>query len=216
MGPPQDDEPPAQGNRGERSDGGEGGQEGLTQGGGGEDEDQEKQEAADEEAAAEAAAKQAAAEAAAEELTQEMRDAWRPALDALDAADSAFDGQLDMLEGQEQFDLSAAAWHQTGWAELQNLTKRLAKLREIRELVRKIGRGAGKGPIRRNPRRTLTPLFFSFFVSPSYPFLFFSARTGGVGRGEGEGRILGPHRRCVFLFSQVCGPFPLLSRGTGG
>lgn len=42
-------------------------------------------------------------------------------------------------------------WKATGWKEIEALRRKLADLRELRELVRSLGRGGGKGPKRRAP-----------------------------------------------------------------
>ncbi len=56
-----------------------------------------------------------------------------------------------MLEGQEGFDLTKGTWQRNGWRELDDLRKKLENLKELRELVRSLGRGGGKGPLRRAP-----------------------------------------------------------------
>lgn len=57
----------------------------------------------------------------------------------------------DLAEGPEGFDLSRGVWRMTGWKEVEELRRKLADLRELRELVRSLGRGGGKGPKRRAP-----------------------------------------------------------------
>ena len=88
-----------------------------------------------------------------ENMLQKFEDQWAPAMEALDTAQEAFDDIEPLLEGPEGFDASAAVWHNTGWKQLQSLKKKLENLKELRELVRSLGRGGGKGPIRRAPQQ---------------------------------------------------------------
>jgi hypothetical protein len=55
------------------------------------------------------------------------------------------------MEGPEGFDLSKGTWTRNGWKELDELRKKLEDLKELRELVRSLGRAGGKGPLRRAP-----------------------------------------------------------------
>ena len=48
---------------------------------------------------------------------------------------------------------SSQVWHHTGWKQLASLRKKLESLKELRDLVRSLGRGGGKGPIRRAPQQ---------------------------------------------------------------
>lgn len=93
----------------------------------------------------------------AEELAQKMLDKfeedWAPAMEALEAAEEAFDDVDPLLEGTEGFDAAQSVWHHTGWKQLASLRKKLENLRELRDLVRSLGRGGGKGPIRRAPQQ---------------------------------------------------------------
>jgi hypothetical protein len=115
-----------------------------------------------EEDAAGQAARQAARDAAraqnkdiVEKLMEDFRDQWEPAVDKLEKASKAFEGLdlSDLTEGPEGFDVSKGLWQQTGWQELDSLRKKLEELRELRDLVRSLGRGAGRGPLRRAPRQ---------------------------------------------------------------
>lgn len=93
----------------------------------------------------------------AEELAQKMLDKfeedWAPAMEALEAAEEAFDDVDPLIEGTEGFDAAQSVWHHTGWKQLASLRKKLENLRELRDLVRSLGRGGGKGPIRRAPQQ---------------------------------------------------------------
>lgn len=93
------------------------------------------------------------AEDLAEKMLQKFEEEWSPALEALDAAEDAFDDIDPLLDGPEGFDASEAVWHHTGWKQLASLRKKLENLKELRDLVRSLGRGGGKGPIRRAPQQ---------------------------------------------------------------
>jgi hypothetical protein len=56
----------------------------------------------------------------------------------------------DMMDKQG-FDLSQGIWRDSGWQEVEDLRKKLESLKELRELVRSLGRAGGKGPLRRAP-----------------------------------------------------------------
>lgn len=93
------------------------------------------------------------AEELAEKMLQQFEDQWSPALEALDAAEEAFDDVDPLMDGPEGFDASKAVWHHSGWKQLASLRKKLESLKELRDLVRSLGRGGGKGPIRRAPQQ---------------------------------------------------------------
>lgn len=97
------------------------------------------------------------AEDLAEKMLQKFEDDWSPALDALEAAENAFDDIDPLLDGPEGFDASQSVWHNSGWRELASLRKKLENLKELRDLVRSLGRGGGKGPIRRAPQQVFQP-----------------------------------------------------------
>ena len=56
----------------------------------------------------------------------------------------------DMMDKQG-FDLSQGIWRDSGWQEVEDLRRKLESLKELRELVRALGRAGGKGPLRRAP-----------------------------------------------------------------
>jgi hypothetical protein len=58
---------------------------------------------------------------------------------------------VELLEGEEGFALSQGTWQRDGWRELDDLRKKLESLKELRELVRSLGRSGGKGPLRKAP-----------------------------------------------------------------
>jgi len=64
--------------------------------------------------------------------------------------------------------LSQGTWQRDGWRELDDLRKKLEGLRELRELVRGLGRSGGKGPLRKAPEQV-------------------TRGEGGGGEGEQEG-----------------------------
>lgn len=91
----------------------------------------------------------------AERLMQEFKDQWEPAMDKLEQAANMFEGLdlADLAEGPEGYDLSRGLWQETGWEVMEDLRKKLEGLKELRDLVRKLGRGGGRGPLRRGPRQ---------------------------------------------------------------
>jgi uncharacterized protein with von Willebrand factor type A (vWA) domain len=93
------------------------------------------------------------AEALAEKMLEKFEEEWSPALDALEAAEEAFDDLDPLMDGTEGFDAAQAVWHHTGWKQLASLRKKLENLKELRDLVRSLGRGGGKGPLRRAPQQ---------------------------------------------------------------
>ena len=93
------------------------------------------------------------AEELAERMLEKFEEDWAPAMEALEAAEEAFDDVDPLLEGTEGFDAAQAVWHHTGWKQLASLRKKLENLKELRDLVRSLGRGGGKGPIRRAPQQ---------------------------------------------------------------
>ena len=75
------------------------------------------------------------------------------------------------MDGKQGFDSSTSVWQQTGWSEVDNLRKKLENLRELRDLVRQLGRAGGKGPLRMAPQEvTFMGLTFNtclFLFSPT-------------------------------------------------
>ena len=82
-----------------------------------------------------------------EQLMEDFKEQWEPAVDKLDKAAKAFEGLDldDLADGPEGFDITKGLWQQTGWRELDSLRKKLEELRELRDLVRSLGRGSGRG-----------------------------------------------------------------------
>ena len=66
----------------------------------------------------------------------------------------------DLMDGKQGFDSSTSVWQQTGWSEVDNLRKKLENLKELRDLVRQLGRAGGKGPLRMAPQEVQPPLSF--------------------------------------------------------
>ena len=93
------------------------------------------------------------AETLAKKMLDKFEEDWGPAMEAMDAANMAFDDIDGLMDGPEGFDASSAVWHDSGWREVATLSKRLESLRELRDLVRSLGRGGGKGPLKRAPQQ---------------------------------------------------------------
>ena len=60
-------------------------------------------------------------------------------------------GVAGMMEGPQGFDQSSGLWEARGWRQVDALRRKLEKLKELRELVRSLGRAGGRGPRRRAP-----------------------------------------------------------------
>ena len=122
------------------------------------------------------------------QLMDEFKEQWEPAVDKLDKAAKAFEGLDldDLADGPEGFDLTRGLWQQTGWKELDALRKKLQDLRELRDLVRSLGRGSGRGPKRRAPRQREREGFPMGLVrSPMEP-----EETSGLCRSDDLSRML--------------------------
>eukprot|EP00241_Pyramimonas_parkeae_P004057 CAMPEP_0114231982 /NCGR_PEP_ID=MMETSP0058-20121206/4352_1 /TAXON_ID=36894 /ORGANISM="Pyramimonas parkeae, CCMP726" /LENGTH=614 /DNA_ID=CAMNT_0001343403 /DNA_START=229 /DNA_END=2073 /DNA_ORIENTATION=+ len=89
------------------------------------------------------------AEEIVEELMDRFKEQWEPAVENLEAAEKAFQGLDGLMDGPTGFDVSSGLWQQRGWQELDALRKKLQELKELRELVRELGRGSGKGPLKK-------------------------------------------------------------------
>ncbi|GLI69534.1 hypothetical protein VaNZ11_014179 [Volvox africanus] len=83
-------------------------------------------------------------------LVKEFYGQWQAPVETLGRAGRAFEG-LEALLGAEGFDLEGTIWKRQGWAQLDELRRKLEDLRELRDLVRSLGRGGGWGPLRRAP-----------------------------------------------------------------
>ena len=60
-----------------------------------------------------------------------------------------------MMEGPQGFDQSSGLWEARGWRQVDALRRKLEKLKELRELVRSLGRAGGRGPRRRAPEEVI-------------------------------------------------------------
>ena len=80
------------------------------------------------------------------------------------------------------YDMSHAVWHNAGWQEMKDLRKKLENLKELRELIKKLGRASGKGPKRRAPQEVRHQQPISLLRSASFhrPSSFTSFRSNGT------------------------------------
>mmetsp|Transcript_26101 Transcript_26101/g.57021 ORF Transcript_26101/g.57021 Transcript_26101/m.57021 type:complete len:697 (+) Transcript_26101:262-2352(+) len=86
------------------------------------------------------------------DLAKALYVQWQAPMDALSKAGKAFEGLEALLGGAGgSFDLSGNIWKRGGWSQMDSLRRRLEELRELRDLVRSLGRGGGWGPLRRAP-----------------------------------------------------------------
>eukprot|EP00959_Pyramimonas_sp_CCMP1952_P428623 8977560-Pyramimonas_sp.AAC.2 len=75
---------------------------------------------------------------------EDFKEQWEPAMENLETAEKAFSGLDKLMDGPLGFDLAAGLWQQRGWLELEELRKKLSELKELRDLIRELGRGSGK------------------------------------------------------------------------
>lgn len=92
--------------------------------------------------------------AAAFELVKALYAQWQAPVQTLGRAGRAFEG-LEALLGGAGFELECNIWGRQGWSQLDELRKKLEDLKELRDLVRSLGRGGGWGPLRRAPVQRL-------------------------------------------------------------
>ncbi|KAF6255953.1 hypothetical protein COO60DRAFT_1296414 [Scenedesmus sp. NREL 46B-D3] len=96
------------------------------------------------------------------ELVKALYFQWREPMEAMAKAGRAFEG-LEALLGGTGFELQGNIWRRQasarpclpGWSQLDELRRKLEDLKELRDLVRSLGRGGGWGPLRRAPVQLL-------------------------------------------------------------
>lgn len=90
-------------------------------------------------------------EKVAEQIVQAFEEEMEPIMDGLTKAKDTFQDLDDLLDEQHGFGLEHGVWTRSGWQEMEKLRKKLEDLKELRELVRSLGRSGGKGPKRKAP-----------------------------------------------------------------
>ena len=91
------------------------------------------------------------------ELMSDLAEEFGDVTQALDEAERALGDVSGLLEGSRGFDRTTSLWKKKGWREFGDLRKKLETLKELRDLVRSLGRGGGRGPLRRAPREVYRP-----------------------------------------------------------
>ncbi|GMH32818.1 hypothetical protein BSKO_00652 [Bryopsis sp. KO-2023] len=86
-----------------------------------------------------------------EDLVEEFKEQLEPVMGNLKKAKATFEDLGELLDEKKGFDLSSGMWQRIGWDEMEKLRRKLQDLKELRELVRSLGRAGGKGPMRRAP-----------------------------------------------------------------
>ena len=137
------------GGQGDPEEDGEGEPEGPQEGG-------DREEDGEGEGEAEAPGAAESVKELAETLVNDLREQWQPAVEAMDAMDQLL-GDNDMDSGSDGFSHTSSFWKNSGWKELKDLSKRLEDLHELRELVRSLGRGSGRGPMKEAPAEIESP-----------------------------------------------------------
>ncbi|KAL6778245.1 hypothetical protein ACKKBG_A17460 [Auxenochlorella protothecoides x Auxenochlorella symbiontica] len=98
-------------------------------------------------------------EEAAQKLVAALVKMWREPLTTLSRAGRAFEGMEALLGGgrgdPNAFDLGGGIWGRKGWTAMDALREKLEDVKELRDLVRSLGRGGGWGPLRRAPTQYL-------------------------------------------------------------
>lgn len=91
------------------------------------------------------------------ECTKELYNKWQQPIDTLSKAGRAFEGLEALLGGgaSGSFDLQGNIWKRSGWGQMDELRRKLEDLKELRDVVRSLGRGGGWGPLRRAPVQKL-------------------------------------------------------------
>ncbi|KAL6776203.1 hypothetical protein ACKKBG_A20245 [Auxenochlorella protothecoides x Auxenochlorella symbiontica] len=149
-------------------------------------------------------------ESGAAELADSLMDAfekeWEPAMENLEAAQQAFEDLEPLMDSEEGFTPEGAVWQKSGWREVAELSRRLARLRPLQRLIAELGRGGGMGAMRRAPAQIYAPrsplgvveseaspsqtkgLTRSGELSRTLPSeLHLLARGGALGRGGKDG-----------------------------
>ena len=86
----------------------------------------------------------------ARELVRRLVHGWQKPIDAMNTAGKAFRGFEELL-ASGSFALDGAIWNRKGWEKMDELREKLENVKELRDLVRSLGRGGGWGPLRRAP-----------------------------------------------------------------
>jgi len=84
------------------------------------------------------------------ELVRKLINGWQKPIDALRKAGKAFSGFEELL-ASSNFALDGNIWNRKGWEKMDELREKLENIKELRDLVRSLGRGGGWGPLRRAP-----------------------------------------------------------------
>eukprot|EP01025_Chloroclados_australasicus_P035095 TRINITY_DN3582_c1_g1_i7.p1 TRINITY_DN3582_c1_g1~~TRINITY_DN3582_c1_g1_i7.p1 ORF type:complete len:684 (-),score=104.20 TRINITY_DN3582_c1_g1_i7:184-2196(-) len=87
-------------------------------------------------------------------IVKKFEKDMKPVVEGLTAVLDTFGDIGDFLnDSNDDIGLQRGRWQRTGWSEMQKLQKQLQDLKELRELVRNLGRGGGKGPLRKAPQQ---------------------------------------------------------------
>ena len=86
----------------------------------------------------------------ARELVRKLVHEWNKPIDAMKKAGKAFSGFEELL-ASGNFALDGNIWNRKGWEKMDELREKLEHVKELRDLVRQLGRGGGWGPLRRAP-----------------------------------------------------------------
>ena len=90
-------------------------------------------------------------ESVAEEIVSKFEEEMAPVMDSLQKAKNAFHDLDELLDEDKGFDQSSGIWKRSGWQQMERLRRKLEDLKELRDLVRDLGRSGGRGPKRKAP-----------------------------------------------------------------
>ena len=90
-------------------------------------------------------------ESVAEDIVSKFEEEMTPVMDSLQKAKNAFQDLDELLDEEKGFDQSSGVWKRSGWQEMERLRRKLEDLKELRDLVRDLGRSGGRGPKRKAP-----------------------------------------------------------------
>ena len=143
---------------------------------------------------------------AAEALVSAIVQQWGPPLETLSRAGKAFEGLEGLLGGgaggAAGFDLGSGMWRRKGWAEMDSMRSKLESLKELRDLVRSLGRGGGWGPLRRAPVQHLDERGRPGLLRTTLE----AQETRGLCRSDDISRLL-PSEAAMLARGQDCASF---------
>ena len=94
-------------------------------------------------------AMQAEMERIAKGIVEEFEEEMEPVMRGLKEARNILPNLDDLIDEERGFGLEGGVWERRGWREIEKFRKVLEDLKELRDLVRTLGRSGGRGPKRK-------------------------------------------------------------------